>query len=65
MPLELGFKKADVFSNRVSEQLRMAWGMLREEGMSARERYLGFWSVSREELEKGARGQKGVVMLWG
>lgn len=32
MPLELGFKKAGVFSNRVSKQLRMVWGMLTEEG---------------------------------
>lgn len=31
MLLELGFKKAGMFSNWVSEQLRMA--MLREEGM--------------------------------
>lgn len=42
MLLELGFKKAGMFSNWVSEQLRMAWGNAQRRGDgSARGRYLG------------------------
>lgn len=68
-------RRSHAFRARVQESRRVQQpgqkaaahgvGNAHRRGMSARGRYLGFWSVSREELEMGTRGQKGVVLLWG